>query len=79
MFRSTHLVTNEIKGRNQAIVLRWCRNERILYHLKFAKLFMEFSVMYIICGVPKLDAWRSQIVTPASCQYDSIRQHKHLL
>ena len=30
--------------------------------------FMIFSVMHIICEGPKLDAWRSQIVTPTKYQ-----------
>ena len=37
---------------------------------------MVFSVMYLICEGPKLDAKRSQIVMPANCLYDSSFQHK---
>ena len=35
-------------------------------------LFMVFSVLYIICEGPKLDAYRSQSVMSANCQYDII-------
>jgi hypothetical protein len=38
--------------------------------------FMVLSVMCTLCKGPKLDAYRSQSVMPANCQYDSIRQHK---
>ena len=39
---------------------------------------MVFNVTYIVCKGPKLDAYKSPIVTPMNCQYDTIRQHKLL-
>ena len=38
--------------------------------------FMVFNVTYTICEGHKLDAWRSQSVTPTNSQHDSLRQHK---
>ena len=38
--------------------------------------FMVFSVAYTLYEGPKLDASRSQSVTPTNCQYDPIHQHK---
>jgi hypothetical protein len=32
--------------------------------------------IYGICEGPKLDALRSQSVTPTNCQYNIIHQHK---
>ena len=39
-------------------------------------LFMALSVMVTKCEGPKLDAYMSQSVMSANCQYDTTCQHK---
>ena len=43
---------------------------------QLSTLFMVCSVTYTNCKGPKIDAYKSQSVTFANCQYETICQHQ---